>query len=252
MIRKKFDPEVARSILKTVPLFASLGDAELSALLERTSTYDYCRDEIIIMAGEESRQMYVVLQGQAKVVKITPDGEERVMAFRHRGDYFGDMGLLDSKTDSATVIATEHCKVLLISKQVFDDYFLGNKQALLQVIEMLCGRLRESWLFNNILGSNDAESKIRATLAHYSRTLGVQDTTGIIINSRFSHQSIADRVHISRETVTRELRKMRDHHEIEMVGRCFKLRPLFFEKYERSELFKSLQWGMKKGEGAKS
>lgn len=245
MIRKKFDPELAKTILKTVPLFASLGDAELSSLLERTSVYDYSRDEIIIMAGEESRQMYVVLKGQAKVVKITPDGEERVMAFRHRGDYFGDMGLLDSKTDSATVIATDHCKVLLVTKQVFDEYFLDNKKDLLRIVEMLCGRLRESWLFNIILGSNDAESKIRATLAHYSRTLGVQNTTGIIINSRFSHQSIADRVHITRETVTRELRKMRDRHEIEMVGRCFKLRPLFFEKYEKSELYKSLQWGMK-------
>jgi CRP/FNR family cyclic AMP-dependent transcriptional regulator len=244
MIRKKIDPEFVKTILKTVPLFASLGDPELSSLLERTSTYDYCKDEIIMMSGEESKQMYVVIKGQVKVVKITPDGEERVMAFRHRGDYFGDMGLLDSKTDSATVIATDHCKVLLISKQVFDEYFLDNKKDLLQVIEMLCGRLRESWLFNIILGSNDAESKIRATLAHYSRTLGVQNTTGIIINSRFSHQSIADRVHITRETVSRELRKMRDHHEIEMVGQNFKLLPPFFEKYERSDLFKALQLGM--------
>jgi CRP/FNR family transcriptional regulator len=244
MIRKKFDNQFAIAILKTVPLFASFGDRELSSLLERSSTYDYGKDEIIIMSGEESKEMYVVLKGQVKVVKSTPDGEERVMAFRHSGDYFGDMGLLDNKTDSATVIATDHCKVLLISKQVFDEFFLGNKKAMLQVIEMLCGRLRESWLFNIILGSNDAESKIRATLAHYSRTLGVQDTTGIIINSQFSHQSIADRVHITRETVTRELRKMRDHQEIEMVGRCFKLLPPFFEKYERSELYKALQLGM--------
>jgi CRP/FNR family transcriptional regulator len=245
MIRKRFDPELAKAILKTVPLFAFLSDAELASLLERSSAYDYFKDEIIILSGEESKQMYVVLKGQVKVVKSTHDGEERVMAFRHRGDYFGDMGLLDSKTDSATVVATDQCRVLLISKRVFDEYFLANKNALLQVIEMLCNRLRESWLFNIILGSNDAESKIRATLAHYSRTLGVQNTTGIIINSRFSHQSIADRVHITRETVTRELRKMRDHHEIEMVGRCFKLLPLFFERYEQSELYKALQLGVK-------
>jgi len=197
------------------------------------------------MSEEESKQMYVVLKGQVKVVKITPEGEERVMAFRHRGDYFGDMGLLDSKTDSATVIAVDQCKVLLISKQLFDEFLLDNNDALLQVIEMLCGRLRESWLFHTILGSNDAESKIRATLAHYSSTLGVQNTTGIIINATFSHQSIADRVHITRETVTRVLRKMRDHHEIEMVGRCFKLLPPFFEKFEQSALYKTLQLDVK-------
>jgi CRP/FNR family cyclic AMP-dependent transcriptional regulator len=245
MIRRKFDLDLAKTILKRVPLFAGLSDADLTSLLEKCSAYRYQKDEIIIMSEEESKQMYVVLKGQVKVVKITPEGEERVMAFRHRGDYFGDMGLLDSKTDSATIIAVDQCKVLLISKQLFDEYFLDNKHALLQVIEMLCGRLRESWLFHIILGSNDAESKIRATLAHYSSTLGVQNTTGIIINATFSHQSIADRVHITRETVTRVLRKMRDHHEIEMVGRSFKLLPPFFEKFEQSALYKTLQLDVK-------
>ncbi|MDA8412827.1 MAG: Crp/Fnr family transcriptional regulator [Desulfobacteraceae bacterium] len=246
MIRRKFDPEVTKSILRKVPLFASLEDPELSSLLESSSTYCYNKDEIIIMSEEEIKQMYVVLKGQVKVVRITSDGEERVMAFRHRGDYFGDMGLLDNKTDSATVIAAKQCTVLLISKRVFDEYFLDDKKALRKVVEMLSGRLRESWLFQAILGSHDAESKIRATLAHYSKTLGVQDTTGIIINSTFSHQSIADRVHIARETVTRVMRKMRDHREIEMVGRCYKLLPPFFEKYEQSELYNSLQSGVKK------
>jgi CRP-like cAMP-binding protein len=245
MIRRKFDLELAKAVLKTIPLFASLSDENLALLLERCNAYRFGKDEIIIMSGQDGNQMYVVLKGQVKVVKISPDGEERVMAFRHRGDYFGDMGLLDSKTDLATVIAVAQCKVLLISKPVFDEFFLNDKQTMLQVIEMLCGRLREGWLFQNIIGANDAESKIRATLAHYSKKLGVRNTTGIIINSTFSHQSIADRVHITRETVTRVIRKMRDHHEIEMVGRCFKLLPPFFEKYEQSDLYKSLQLGVK-------
>jgi len=240
MIRKKIEPELGKKILGAVPLFASLSDQVLSALLDKTNVYSYRKDEIIIMADEDIQQMYVVIKGQARVVCITHDGQERVMALRHRGDYFGDMGLLDGRTDSATVIATEPCQVLLITKNVFDEFFLDNKNTLLKVIEMLCGRLRESWLFHTIIGINDAESKVRATLAHYSKTLGIQDTNGVIINSTFSHQSIADRVHITRETVTRVLRKMRDHHEIMMDGRRFKLTPAFFDKYEKSDLYKML------------
>ena len=240
MIRKTFDLELAQSVLKQISLFSNFSDQELSSLLVRSSVSSYCKDEIIIMAGEENSQMYVVLKGQVKVVKISIDGQERVMALRHRGDCFGDMGLLDNQTDSATVIASEPCKVLLITKPVFDEFFLLNRDSLLRVIETLCGRLRESWLFQTIVGYNDAESKIRATLAHYSKTLGIQDASGIIINSTFSHQSIADRIHITRETVTRVLRKMREKHEIEMVGRRFKLLQPFFEQYEKSELFKAL------------
>lgn len=238
---KKNNPELAKKIIKTVPLFTKLSDQELSSLLDRTNVYSYRKNEIIIMAEEEIKQMYVVLKGQARVVHITHDGQERTMALRHRGDYFGDMGLIDGRTDSATVIASEPCQVLLITKNVFDDFFLENKNTLFQVIDILCGRLRESWLFHTIIGINNAESKIRATLAHYSKTLGIKDTNGVIINASFSHQSIADRVHITRETVTRELRKMRDHNEIEMDGRRFKLLPTFFDKFEKSDLYKTLK-----------
>jgi CRP/FNR family transcriptional regulator, cyclic AMP receptor protein len=245
VIRKKFDHDLAKKIVKSVPLFDNFSDEQLSSLLEKSNVYSYGRDEVIMMAGEEVSQMYVVLKGQIRVVDITADGQERVMAFRHRGDCFGDMGLLDNKTDSATVIANEACKVLLISKSVFDDLFMEDKHTLLQIIDVLCNRLRESWLFHSIIGINDAESKIRATLAHYSKTLGIRNTNGVIINATLSHQSIADRVHITRETVTRVLKKLRSHHEIEMEGRRFKLLPLFFEKYEKSDLFRTLKTDLK-------
>ena len=241
MIKSRFDHDLAKKIVRSVHLFAGFSDQQLSSLLEKSSVYTYDRDEVIMMAGEEARQMYIVLKGQVRVVDLTADGQERVMAFRHRGHCFGDVGLLDGKSDSATVIANEPCRVLLVSKAVFDVCFLEERDALLQVIAVLCGRLRESWLFHCIIGINDAESKIRATLSHYSKTLGVRDTDGVIINATLSHQSIADRVHITRETVSRVLRKMRNKHEIEMVGRRFKLLPLFFETYEKSDLFRALK-----------
>ena len=245
MIRKKFDRELAKKIVMSVPLFERFSDDQVSSLLERTNVYSFEKDEIIFMSGEQVRQMYVVLKGQVRVVDITADGQERVMAFRHRGDCFGDMGLLDNKTDSATVIASEPCKILFISKDVFDEWFLEEQQTLLQIIEVLCGRLRESWLFNSIIGIHNAESKIRATLAHYSKTLGIRDIDGVIINAKLSHQSLADRVHITRETVSRELKKLRDQHEIVMVGRHFKLLPKFFESYEKTELFNKLKPNLK-------
>ncbi|MDR3579600.1 MAG: Crp/Fnr family transcriptional regulator [Oryzomonas sp.] len=240
MIHGNLDPELANRIVKGIPLFAKFTERELSLLLDRTNVCSYRKDEVIIQADEHNSQMYIVLKGRVKVVDITVDGDERIMAFRRRGDYFGDMGLLDGNTDSATVIAMEPCKVLLVSKSVFDEFFLENNRALVQIIAVLCRRLRDSWIFNDLIGKNDAESKIRATLAHYSKSLGSQDSNGVIINSIFSQQSIADRVHIKRETVSRVLKRMRDQHEIEMVGRNFKLLATFFEKFEQSKFSRSL------------
>ena|ERR1039457_3211114 len=116
MIKKKIDFDLAKKIVKSVPLFDHFSDQQISSLLERTNVYSYGKDEVIMMAGEEASQMYIVLKGQIRVVDITVDGQERIMAFRHRGDCFGDRGLLDNKTDSATVIASEPCKVLFFQK----------------------------------------------------------------------------------------------------------------------------------------
>jgi CRP/FNR family transcriptional regulator, cyclic AMP receptor protein len=239
-VRTSLDPEYVKSVLKTLPLFDCFVDQELSSLLERTNVYRYRKGEIIFLADESNQQMYVILKGRLKVVEITREGQERVMAFRHRGDYFGDMGLLDGKTDFATIVAMEPCKLLLITKSVFDEFFMKNNKALRKINQVLCGRLRECWVFHTIIGMNDAETKVRATLARYSTTLGVQNSNGIIINSILSHQGIADRVQISRETATRILKKMRQRHEIEITGRRIKLLPAFFQEFSQSKLFLDL------------
>ncbi len=236
-VRTSFDPDQTKKILKTIPFFASFTDQDLSALLERTNIYKCRKGETIFLDDDQSQLMYVILKGRVKVVEITKDGQERVMAFRHRGDYFGEMGLLDGKTDSATIIAMEPCKMLLVTKSVFDEFFLQNNKALLGIIALLCRRMRESWVFQNIIGLKDAESKIRATLARYGKTLGVEDSSGVIINSTLSHQSIADRIQITRETATRALNRMKDQKEIEVIaGRRIKLLPAFFDKHEHFEL----------------
>lgn len=239
-VRSSFDPELTKKIVKKVPFFSCITDEELSALLERTNVYSCKKGEIIFFENEENQQMYIILKGRVKVVGFTPGGLERVMAFRQRGDYFGDMGLLDGKTDYATVIAMEPCKLLVITKSLFDQFFMGNPKLLKGIISVLCERLRESWMFHTIIGTNDAESKIRVTLARYGKTLGVTDSSGVIISKIFSHQNIADRVLITRETASRVMARMKEQNEIEMAGRHIKLLPAFFEKVSQCELYRAL------------
>ena len=241
-IRTSFDPELTKKIVRTIPIFDNFTDQELSALLERTRVYKCRKGETIFLDDDQNQLMYIILRGRVKVVEITAEGQERVMAFRQRGDYFGEMGLLDGRTDSATIIAMEPCNMLLLTKSLFDEFFMDNNRALQGIIAVLCRRLRESWVFHNIIGFKDADSKIRATLARYGKTLGIRDSSGIIINSTLSHQSIADRVQITRETATRVLKKMKDQEEIEIIaGRRIKLLPAFFEKYAQFEICKSLK-----------
>jgi CRP-like cAMP-binding protein len=71
--------------------------------------------------------------------------------------------------------------------------------------------------------------------------LGIQDSSGVIINSALSHQGIGDRLLMTRETATRVLLRMREQNEIEITaGRRIKLLPAFYEKTAECELYKAL------------
>ena len=240
-VRTDFIPAQAHKILKKNRMFTNFSDPELLSLLEKTNAYTFKKGETIFLEDDESKYMYVILKGRLKVVETTQGGLERVMSIRHRGECIGDMVVLDGKPDPALFIAMESCKMLLVSKSLFEEFSLNNTKVLQGIVQMLCGRLRECWLFHNIVASHDVVTKIRVTLAQYSRTLGIEDSTGVIIDSSLSHQTLADRVHVSRETVTRVLSKIKDDHEIEVIdGRRIKLLPKFFHTVSRSELYKTL------------
>jgi CRP/FNR family transcriptional regulator, cyclic AMP receptor protein len=242
MIRTSFDPDVAKRLLTKVPLFAGFTNDEIDALLDRTQAFRCRKGELIFLENDRNQFMYIIIKGRVKVVETTHEGLERVMAIRQRGDYFGDMGILDGRTDPAMIVAMEASTLLLITKDNFDEMFLDNNRALREIISVLCGRLRECWLFHTIIGTNDAEAKIRVTLARYAAVLGVRDEAGVIISSTFSHQALADRVLVSRETVTRVLKRMKDQNEIEIdETRRIRLLPAFYDRVTECALYRALK-----------
>src|SRR5262245_42247435 len=109
MLRTCSDPAIAMKIIKKIPMFGSFTDEELYSLLGKNHAYNCRKGETIFLEDDAEPLMYIILHGRVKVVEISLDGQERVMSIRHRGDYFGDMNLLDGKTDSATVIAMDQC-----------------------------------------------------------------------------------------------------------------------------------------------
>jgi len=240
-VRSHFDPEATRKILHKIPLFSHFNDKEISLILENTTVYSCKKGEVIFDENDENRQMYIVLKGCLKVVESTVDGQERIMAYRKKGSSFGDMGIIDGKTDYAMMIATEASKLLMISKSVFEHFFMHNNESLRELVDVLCNRLRESWLFQTILGASDAESKVRVTLARYGTLCGIADDSGVIININLSHQGLADRIMVTRETVTRVLGRMRDLNEIESTGGRIKLLPAFFENIDQCRLYNILK-----------
>ncbi len=104
--------------------------------------------EYIFREGEDGDKMFVVLEGQVMISKrITGAGEE-ALAFLERGDYFGEMALIDQEPRSADARAHDHGAVILsISREVLEGILDIQKVSSLRLLRLLCNliakRLRE-------------------------------------------------------------------------------------------------------------
>jgi CRP/FNR family transcriptional regulator len=219
------------SILRTIPFFACLSDEEYVRLKQIVKTKLFFKNQVILLEEQTSNFMYIVYSGKVKAVKISKDGREKILAIHEKGDFFGEMALLDGKTSPATVIAMEKTIVGLISKDDFESCLLKNGNIQKEIISLLCTRLREAWLMLKILSFADAENRIRAILGHLGSHFGQENQRGTIIRIRLTHQDIAHYASVSRETVTRALDRLSQTGEVEMLGQgMILLKPIFLEK----------------------
>lgn len=191
-------------LIRRVPLFSTLSDDEFSKLAHIFILRAYRRNQVIFLEEETGNYMYLVLSGKVKVAKSTAGGKETLLAIHRAGDFFGEMSLLDGKTSPATVSAIEDCKIISVSAADFHKYLLHNEKVLLQIINVLCARLRQVWQTQS-MSSSAADARIRMGIHQLAEKHGIRDARGTIIDLKITHQELAEMVGTSRETVTRAL-----------------------------------------------
>ena len=203
--------------LRKFLFLADLTDSELAALAGLIKTRSFRKGELILREEDTAHFMYLIFSGKVKVVQTSPEGKEQILAIHKRGEFFGEMALLDGRTSPAAVVALEESEVGLITRADFEREFLGHGKIVRRLMAILCTRLRDAWLMLKVLSFADAEERVRAVLRHLSTIHGVRDDRGIILTIKLTHREIADYTSLSRETVTRVLNKFTDNGKIAVL-----------------------------------
>ncbi|GFO69644.1 CarD family transcriptional regulator [Geomonas limicola] len=220
-------------VLRAIPLFASLEVDDFSEVQTKIMEKRFHKNQVVLLEEETTKYLYVVYSGKVRVVHLGSDGSERILAVHKRGDIFGEMAMLDAKTAPATVIAMEDSEIGLLSKQTFDRIFLKDEKVLLQIVSVLCKRLREAQLVMKAIALPDAEMRLRSILNHLSRLHGVRDDRGVVIALRLTHKELAGYTSVSRETVTRILHRLMVEGDLETLeNRTILLKGSFWEKQQ--------------------
>ena len=105
------------SFLEEVPLLSSLTPYERSKIADALETQKFPANTTIIKEGDIGEAFYLLESGSAAVYKR--EQGDNIITTYHKGDYFGELALLDDKPRAASVISQEEVKVATLSKEGF-------------------------------------------------------------------------------------------------------------------------------------
>ncbi len=108
------------------------------------STRTYQKNRMIFSESQSGSDMFVIQVGQVRISKVI-NGNEVVLAVLKPGDMFGEMALLENKPRSASAIAHEDCKLIVLNKNNFDMMVTTQPQLISRLTTTLAERLWASY-----------------------------------------------------------------------------------------------------------
>jgi CRP-like cAMP-binding protein/Fe-S-cluster-containing dehydrogenase component len=108
-----------QSHLRGVPALAALTDEFIDSLREKVELLRCPPGQVICRQGDPADSFYLVRIGFVKVSQSHPGGE-MVTAYLSRGDYFGEIALLQGDVRTATCTALDHVELVRISGEDFN------------------------------------------------------------------------------------------------------------------------------------
>jgi CRP/FNR family cyclic AMP-dependent transcriptional regulator len=208
------------TVLKSLPLFATLSQVELRALAPMVTRRSAPRGTAIMREGDTVGALYIVLSGWLKVMMGEADGKETILTTVVPGEFFGEMGLIDDSPRSASVVAIEPCELLSVTKRDFRKCLVENAELAMAVMRMLVRRLREADRRIGSLAMLDVYGRVARLLLDLSENVDGRR----IVTRRLPKQDIAKMIGASREMVSKVMKDLQVSGYIEVEGSTIVLR----------------------------
>jgi CRP/FNR family transcriptional regulator, cyclic AMP receptor protein len=132
------------SLLKSVPLFSTLNDHELAAMLPAMQQRTYAPRTCILRAGESGEGLYVVLSGRVRVLLDDGEGHEIIVAVFGPSEFFGEIELMDGGPRVANFDCTHPTEVLHIPRKTVLEWVERDPAAAMLLLRTVTRRLADA------------------------------------------------------------------------------------------------------------
>ena len=149
--------------------------------------------EHVFREGDLGTEMYIIHSGQVEIVKRVGEQEQQ-LALLEKGDFFGEMSLLEELPRAASARALTDAKLLEINGSTFDRMLRNNPEIAVRMMRKLSRRLRQTdELLQQALGTTETEASAGFPVADRQRPLG---------RERLVHEKSGMELHLSASSET--------------------------------------------------
>lgn len=203
------DTQAALATSAPTTFLESLTESELESFRALGRVRSYPRGTALFHERQASDHVVGLLAGRVKIVCMSDEGREVVLAVRGPGDLLGELSAIDGDPRSATAVALEPVEGVVVPTARFHEFLEQHGRVGLVLMRTISRRLRDSDLKRLEFGSQDSMGRVAARLAELAERFGEPVADGVRIDLPITQEELAGWTGCSREAVSKALQTMR-------------------------------------------
>ena len=201
--------DFAIGTLRRCALFAQVSDEALETCARSLRVRRFRRNETIFHQGDPGDSLYIIEFGAVKIVLPSPEGEEgAIIATLGRGDFFGELALLDGAPHSATAVAMEPAELLVMRREPFEQLIDTDRGLRMALFAGLTAELRRLTGHVEELHFLDLPGRLAARLARLASDTRPDARGEVVLDWPYTQSELASMIGGTRQTVNRLLSDM--------------------------------------------
>jgi CRP/FNR family transcriptional regulator, cyclic AMP receptor protein len=168
----------------------------------------------VYTCGDSDATVYFIESGQIKLLMLSPEGKECLLAIHTAGDIFGELCLsgLRARLETATAMKPTILKqipaVQFLARLSRDSLFEG-------FVRYLALRVADQQQVIANMVMVDSEQRLGRTLLQLAHTLGQRNARGLRIETKISHEELSEMVGTTRPRISMFMERFRKYGLIE-------------------------------------
>ncbi|NME82082.1 Crp/Fnr family transcriptional regulator [Clostridium sp. SM-530-WT-3G] len=208
----------SRFCASRVPIFENLESHELDEIVSEIEHKSFEKGSLIFTEGSSANTLYFINEGKIKLYKYNKDGKEQIFHILTNGDFFGELDLIKSSKYKFNAKAMDNAKICTLKKNEVKDIVLKNPEIALKLLESVGERLAAIENLAQNLSTNDVDARIAYLLLNLMDKYSEELEGKKLIKLPLSREDMANYIGVTRETISRKLKKFEDEGFIKLVG----------------------------------